>query len=56
MGLRQAALRITGAKLERALATVEGDGRACHTGARSCFYRTLPLGQPASPDLQTKRD
>jgi phosphoribosyl-AMP cyclohydrolase len=37
-------------------ATVEGDGRACHTGARSCFYRTLPLGQPASPNLHTKRD
>ena len=37
-------------------AAVEGDGRACHTGARSCFYRTLPLGQPASPNLQTKRD
>ena len=36
--------------------TVEGDGRACHTGERSCFYRTLPLGQPASPNLQTKRD
>jgi len=37
-------------------ATVEGDGRACHTGARSCFYRTLPLGQPATLNLQTKRD
>jgi phosphoribosyl-AMP cyclohydrolase len=36
-------------------ATVEGDGRACHTGERSCFYRTLPLGQPASPNLHTKR-
>jgi len=34
----------------------QGDGGACHTGARSCFYRTLPLGQPASPNLQTKRD
>ena len=30
-------------------------GPTCHTGARSCFYRTLPLGQPASPDLQTQR-
>ena len=37
-------------------ASVAGDGRACHTGERSCFYRTLPLGQPASPNLQTKRD
>ena len=36
-------------------ATVEGDGHACHTGERSCFYRTLPLGQPASPNLRTKR-
>ena len=35
--------------------TVEGDGRACHTGERSCFYRSLPLGQPASPDLQMRR-
>ena len=24
--------------------SVEGDGVACHTGARSCFYRTIPLG------------
>jgi phosphoribosyl-AMP cyclohydrolase len=35
--------------------TVEGDGRACHTGARSCFYRILPLGEPASPDLRMRR-
>src|SRR5262245_11954554 len=33
---------------------VEGDGRACHTGERSCFYRSLPLGEPASPDLQLR--
>ena len=26
---------------------VEGDGVACHTGARTCFYRRLPLGGPA---------
>lgn len=25
--------------------TVEGDGVACHTGAKSCFYRTVALGQ-----------
>ena len=25
--------------------SVEGDGVACHTGERSCFYRSLPLGQ-----------
>lgn len=24
---------------------VAGDGVACHTGARSCFYRALPLGK-----------
>jgi phosphoribosyl-AMP cyclohydrolase len=35
--------------------TVEGDGRACHTGARSCFYRTLPLGEPVSPDMRMRR-
>ena len=36
-------------------ATVEGDGVACHTGARSCFYRTVPLGEPPSPDLRLRR-
>jgi phosphoribosyl-AMP cyclohydrolase len=35
-------------------ADVEGDGVACHTGARSCFYRALPLGRP-SPGLTLKR-
>ncbi len=30
---------------------VEGNGVACHTGAVSCFYRTLPLGTPATPAL-----
>jgi phosphoribosyl-AMP cyclohydrolase len=24
--------------------TVKGDGVACHTGARSCFYRSVALG------------
>ena len=28
---------------------VQGDGVACHTGARSCFYRALPLGVKPSP-------
>jgi phosphoribosyl-AMP cyclohydrolase len=32
--------------------TVEGDGLACHTGQRSCFYRRLPLEVDLSPDLQ----
>jgi phosphoribosyl-AMP cyclohydrolase len=34
---------------------VEGAGVACHTGARSCFYRTLPLGAPPSPDMPLSR-
>jgi phosphoribosyl-AMP cyclohydrolase len=35
--------------------SVEGDGIACHTGARSCFYRSLPLGTKPSPDLAMRR-
>ena len=34
---------------------VAGAGVACHTGARSCFYRTLPLGAKAGPDLPLRR-
>ena len=30
-------------------------GVACHTGERSCFYRSLPLGAPPSPDLPMRR-
>jgi phosphoribosyl-AMP cyclohydrolase len=26
-------------------ATIAGNGVACHTGARSCFYRSVPLGE-----------
>jgi phosphoribosyl-AMP cyclohydrolase len=26
-------------------ATIAGRGVACHTGARSCFYRSVPLGE-----------
>ena len=33
-------------------ARVGGDGVACHTGARSCFYRSLPLGTKPAPDLR----
>lgn len=29
---------------------VQGGGVACHTGARSCFYRALPLGTRPSPN------
>lgn len=36
-------------------AQVEGDGVACHTGARSCFYRSVPLGAKPSPKLQMTR-
>ena len=34
---------------------VAGDGVACHTGARSCFYRCLPLGAAPSPATTMKR-
>jgi phosphoribosyl-AMP cyclohydrolase len=34
---------------------VEGDGVACHTGAASCFYRSVPLGLPPSPGLTLER-
>ena len=27
--------------------TIAGDGVACHQGYRSCFYRSVPLGQAA---------
>jgi phosphoribosyl-AMP cyclohydrolase len=29
---------------------IAGDGVACHTGYRSCFYRSVPLGAAVSPD------
>ena len=28
---------------------VEGQGLACHTGRRSCFYRRVPLGSTSGP-------
>jgi phosphoribosyl-AMP cyclohydrolase len=31
--------------------TVAGDGVACHTGYRSCFYRSVPLGVTPTRDL-----
>jgi phosphoribosyl-AMP cyclohydrolase len=34
---------------------VEGAGVACHTGARSCFYRAIALGARPSPDLPMQR-
>lgn len=36
-------------------AEVEGTGVACHTGARSCFYRVVPLGGKSTPDLRLLR-
>jgi phosphoribosyl-AMP cyclohydrolase len=30
---------------------VAGDGVVCHTGYRSCFYRSVPTGKPPSTDL-----
>jgi phosphoribosyl-AMP cyclohydrolase len=31
--------------------TVGGAGVACHTGARSCFYRAVEIGGTAGPNL-----
>ena len=31
--------------------TVAGDGVACHTGYRSCFHRSVPLGGAPTHDL-----
>jgi phosphoribosyl-AMP cyclohydrolase len=36
-------------------ATVEGDGVACHTGSRSCFYRTVPVGTRPSEATKLAR-
>lgn len=30
---------------------VDGAGAACHTGSRSCFYRSVPLGAPPSGSM-----
>jgi len=34
------------------LVDVEGEGLACHTGQRSCFYRCVPLGAAPTPALR----
>jgi phosphoribosyl-AMP cyclohydrolase len=31
---------------------MEGPGAACHTGHRSCFFRSVPLGARPSPELK----
>lgn len=36
-------------------AHVRGDGVACHTGAKSCFYRAVPLGQPPTQALRLEQ-
>ncbi len=35
--------------------SVQGNGVACHTGARSCFYRSVTLGREAGPGLPLER-
>jgi phosphoribosyl-AMP cyclohydrolase len=37
-------------------ARVGGDGVVCHTGYRSCFYRTVPLGGAATRALAMSFD
>ena len=32
------------------LCKVDPEGPACHTGAHSCFYRQIPLGEPESAE------
>lgn len=31
---------------------IQGAGVACHTGAKSCFYRIVPVGVPGSTSLE----
>lgn len=31
---------------------IEGPGAACHTGRRSCFYRSVPLGAAPSSEMK----
>jgi len=33
--------------------TVAGDGNACHTGERSCFFRTIEHGPEGKPRLRS---
>lgn len=34
---------------------VEGHGASCHTGHISCFYRSVPVGQPLSTATRLER-
>ena len=36
------------------LVEVSGSGASCHVGYRSCFYRSIPLGNPVNSDLKLK--
>ena len=38
------------------LIKVEQSGGACHTGRRSCFYRTVPLGNASAVALEFRED
>ncbi len=31
-----------------------GNGGCCHVGYKSCFFRSVPLGSPPSPELNLK--
>ncbi|MEL7049737.1 MAG: phosphoribosyl-AMP cyclohydrolase [Pseudomonadota bacterium] len=35
---------------------IAGDGVACHTGAKSCFYRQVPLGPIGEPPIGLSKD
>lgn len=37
------------------IVNVKGDGRACHTGQRSCFYRSVILGTPVDVTVALRR-
>ncbi len=31
---------------------VAGSGASCHVGYRSCFYRSVPVGRPVTPEMK----
>lgn len=35
---------------------MQGAGAACHTGHRSCFFRSVPLGNAPTPELTLTRN
>lgn len=35
---------------------MQGPGAACHTGHRSCFFRSVPLGAAPTPELTLTRN